>query len=91
MAQVSFIFKSVVQDFPEFDFIRYLSSSSNIVHSKSFESGVIKIQESREQSLTTPEKIEFERLKKPSTASTNIVEKSTPEDYAKRLLKKKKN
>ena len=50
------LFQSLVASFPDFDFRHYLRTRVAIIHSKSFETSIIKVQNGKESELDEVEK-----------------------------------
>ena len=76
----------VISDFPTSPSLKkYLSSDSQIVKSKLFESAVVKIQNNAESALTIEESDEVKHLLRKETLE--IVEQVQNSDYATQILK----
>lgn len=63
IADSNALFGSLIEAFPEFNFEAYLGTDASIVHSKSFEKAIIKIQSGFEAQLDSDEKTSIQSLK----------------------------
>ncbi len=87
------LFDEVLLAFPHKEFYKYLSSTANIVHTPSFDSGVVKILQNAESMLTEEELETVKNLRKANSqineTSYNPEEQST--DFALNCLKRRKS
>ena len=70
LADVRALFDNLISDFPLME--KYLSPDSNIVAYKSFESAVVKLQNSQPENLDDDEERVVQSLKVSVSISTNI-------------------
>ena len=90
------LFKSIIDEYTEFDFEAFLGADANIIHDKVLEKAVLKIQSSKEETLTADEKESVSKLlrcqttnEQESTASCEDKERSDAQlTFAERALKR---
>jgi hypothetical protein len=80
------VLKYITKAFPHFAFNNYLSLDAQIVHSKEFESAIIKIQTGKEDELTHTERMTIKPLRK--TAVVNDEEDDEVDDFAEKIIKR---
>jgi hypothetical protein len=86
MSDVRLLFDAVIDEHPEMS--NYLSRDSDILHSLSFESGLVKlIRDGESAKLVSQEKIALEKLKLESTANPSPQKELS---FAERVLKRAK-
>ena len=92
------LFRSIIDEYTEFDFEAFLGADANIIHDKVLEKAVLKIQSSKEETLTADEKESVSKLlrcqttnEQESTASCEDEERSDAQlTFAERALKRQR-
>jgi hypothetical protein len=89
LSHARLLFDALISDFPGFELERYIGHDSSIIHSKNFESGLVKILDGKEDSLTRQEQRAVSIFLKPDADQEN-GSLPEPENYVEKVYGQKK-